>query len=57
MFRIALEPERLEMLEGLDRGNVVAATYLDPQKAFDNVDHTILLQKLCKYDLHGNVHE
>ena len=39
--------------EALDRGEYVIGVFLDFSKAFDTVDHTILLQKLDKYGIRG----
>ena len=35
--------------KALENGNVVCRIYLDLKKAFDTVDHTILLEKLKRY--------
>ena len=39
--------------ETMDRGEVNLAIFLDLKKAFDTVDHTILLAKLEKYGVRG----
>jgi len=39
--------------EGLNAGDIVFAMYLDFKKAFDSVDHGILLRKLYHYGVRG----
>ena len=39
--------------EALNNGNYVIGVFLDFSKAFDTIDHDILLKKLEKYDIQG----
>ena len=39
--------------ETLDNNNFACGTFIDLQKAFDTVDHTILLKKLENYGIRG----
>ena len=43
------------MSKALDTGNIVVGVFLDLKKAFDTVDHTILLRKLKLYGIRGKV--
>ena len=38
-----------EILKALDKGEIVLGVFIDLSKAFDTVNHTILLDKLYKY--------
>ncbi len=43
--------------DSLDKGNLVLGLYIDLQKAFDTVNHTILLDKLSHYGIRGTVNK
>jgi len=45
-----------DIYQQFDSGNNVIGIYLDLQKAFDTVDHSILLAKLYNYSVRGNVY-
>ena len=42
---------------GIDRGNVNAVVFLDVKKAFDTVDHDILLGKLSLYGIQESAYD
>ena len=44
-----------KLLSNLDKGLSSCAIFLDLAKAFDSVDHEILLNKLPKYGIRGNI--
>ena len=41
-------------MDALDNGKYGCGVFIDLQKAFDTVDHTILLNKLSHYGLRGH---
>ena len=41
----------------LDEGKYACGIFVDLQKAFDTVNHKILLDKLSHYGIHGNMNE
>ena len=40
-------------MKAFDDGNFACGIFVDLQKAFDTVDHSILLSKLCHYEIRG----
>ena len=42
-----------KIIEQLDKGNIPLNIYLDLSKAFDTINHQILLEKLAYYGVHG----
>ena len=45
-----------KIIEQLDSGNFACAIFVDLQKAFDTVDHGILIQKLNHHGIRGVAH-
>ena len=45
------------IMNAIDEGNIVVGLFLDFQKAFDTVNHDILLQKLLKYGIRGTAYD
>ena len=43
-------------MNALDNGNFACGIFVDLQKAFDTVDHEILLEKLNYYGIRGLTH-
>ena len=46
-----------EIYTAMNNNDIVIATYIDAMKAFDTVNHDILLKKTKKYGLRGDVFE
>ena len=46
-----------KITSAIDNGEFVIGVFLDFKKAFDTVDHTILLKKLYKYGIRGKAHD
>ena len=46
-----------KVLNALEKGDIVLGVFLDFSKAFDTVDHDILLKKLYKYGIRGLPYE
>ena len=42
------------ILKNMNEGKVTGALFIDLKKAFDTVNHTIVLQKLASYGVNGN---
>ena len=45
------------IIENLENGKLSLNIYIDLSKAFDSIDHTILLSKLHKYGIHGKAYQ
>ena len=44
-----------DKLQNLDNKKVMCSIFLDLKKAFNSVDHCVILKKLCHYEYHGNI--
>ena len=45
-----------QVAKALDAGDIVVGVFLDLKKAFDTVDHSILLRKLYALGIRGSLH-
>lgn len=45
-----------DVYDGINKGDCVSGLFLDIKKAFDTVDHTIMLEKLFKCGIRGDIH-
>jgi len=45
------------LVQNMANGNTSVGVYLDLQKAFDTVNHQILLAKMNNYGVRGTVHD
>ena len=45
-----------KLQKNVDEGNYTCCIFLDLSKAFDTVNHKILLQKIKKYGIRGNMY-
>ena len=43
--------------EALDKGKFACGVFVDLQKAFDTVNHKVLLKELYQYGIRGNTYE
>ena len=43
--------------EALDKGKFACGVFVDLQKAFDTVNHKVLLKKVYQYGIRGNTYE
>ncbi len=46
-----------KILSPIDHGKLTGVIYLDLKKAFDTVDHDLLLYKLARYGIKNNEHK
>ena len=51
--KLSLINLRNEITKLTDEGRVTAGIFIDFAKAFDTIDHTILLNKMCHYGVRG----